>query len=175
MCDTDICFLHSEVRQAREGLLELDQATCILFLRAWLLYAHLRSWEWERRVQPTFLLSDRMITWDPKASDNQEMIIFRHTFWYACISRWPHKNAEASLPDKDCEQKQKWAIKTHSESQGIWLCFCFWFYELRAKGSFCLLILFHYNNYSVNIVLVILLEVWGTSWMMRIQIYYFLK
>lgn len=51
----------------------------------------------------------------------------------------------------------------------------FGFMNWGKREALLFFILFHYNNYSVNIVLDISFEVWGTSWMMRIQIYYFLK
>ena len=42
----------------------------------------------------------------------------------------------------------------------------------RGKRSFILFILFHYNNDSVNSLLEVSFEVWGTSCLMKMQICY---
>jgi hypothetical protein len=48
-----------------------------------------------------------------------------------------------------------------------------WYVSLEGKkrGRFDLFFKFHYNNCPVNAFLEVSFDVWGTSWMMRIQIY----
>ena len=60
--------------------------------------------------------------------------IFRYPASYMCVSGWPHnKHSGLTLPGRGCEQKQKQAIRTHSESQGIWHVSAFGFHELKEK------------------------------------------
>lgn len=136
----------------------------------------LRPWWWKERARPTSLLRSSQWHKDPMRPQHLRQLRdkqFLDTLPGICVSLVDNIiNTVASLSQAEAvsrnRSRQSELIVSHRAFDSfLLLAFMNW-----RKRSIILSLLFHYNNNSVNSLLEVSFEVWGTSCMMKMQICY---
>lgn len=107
----------------------------------------------------------------PIPQTTKRKAIFRYPAWYMCTSGWPHNKHWPHSPRQivSRNRSRQSELRVSHRAFNLFLLLAF---MNRGKRSFIFFILFHYNNDSVNSLLEVSFEVWGTSCLMKMQICY---